>query len=370
MWRRTTIETWAPTNSFDKHNISSPVPSENPRIGQDDAAKDAIRKCPLVERAWTLQERHLSTRVIHFTKTHVMWECRMRCYYYQVIDNPSPYVWDTFGDRQVTHGKFLRCFDKAAGRINISPRDSPITQWFYLLENFTMRYFTDPYDKLNAIASLAEAMQPLIKSRYVAGIWIDLLPSELLWKRRPPQPDPRFKTGTHSPYTEYYAPSWSWASAHFPIYPTNRNNTHQKLPTGSVIEVDVQSKDGHPMPGSCLRLRTLVQSLRTAGSGAMQLIFDDNGDWIQKNKLDTIHRKVLSSERQRVQERRRYIISRLISEFRWNPNDHGPTLWSGLILRETGIDRNGIQEFQRVGVALSIEEQWIEQGAMVELLLV
>lgn len=31
---------------------------------------------PLQERAWVLQERHLSTRVVHYTRKCIMWECR------------------------------------------------------------------------------------------------------------------------------------------------------------------------------------------------------------------------------------------------------------------------------------------------------
>ena len=35
-----------------------------------------IDKLPLMTRAWTFQERILSTRIVHFTKQEMVWECR------------------------------------------------------------------------------------------------------------------------------------------------------------------------------------------------------------------------------------------------------------------------------------------------------
>jgi hypothetical protein len=37
---------------------------------------------PLFSRSWTLQERELSSRILHFTRTHVVWECRQRACVY------------------------------------------------------------------------------------------------------------------------------------------------------------------------------------------------------------------------------------------------------------------------------------------------
>lgn len=47
-------------------------------IEDDVAAMLELHKSPLSTRAWTLQERLLSRRVIHFTQSRVIWECRSR----------------------------------------------------------------------------------------------------------------------------------------------------------------------------------------------------------------------------------------------------------------------------------------------------
>ncbi|MCJ1290148.1 hypothetical protein MMC34_001684 [Xylographa carneopallida] len=67
-------------------------------------------------------------------------------------------------------------------------------------------------DKLVAISGIARELQPLMKSRYLAGLWEVQLPRQLLWvaARLPPARNKPNSLG-HSPMP-YRAPSWSWAS--------------------------------------------------------------------------------------------------------------------------------------------------------------
>ncbi|KUJ07037.1 HET-domain-containing protein, partial [Mollisia scopiformis] len=47
---------------------------------------DSYLHCPLEARGWTLQERLLSPRAVHFTRTEVFWECNT-----QFVSESSPF---------------------------------------------------------------------------------------------------------------------------------------------------------------------------------------------------------------------------------------------------------------------------------------
>jgi hypothetical protein len=51
----------------------------HPETGEDFLPREWVApflSAPLFQRGWTLQERELSTRVLHFTSTDVIYECR------------------------------------------------------------------------------------------------------------------------------------------------------------------------------------------------------------------------------------------------------------------------------------------------------
>lgn len=56
---------------------------------------DKAKHAPLVKRAWTLQEQLLASRMVHFSPSEMIWECRTRllCCCKQLDTLPSlPYV--------------------------------------------------------------------------------------------------------------------------------------------------------------------------------------------------------------------------------------------------------------------------------------
>jgi hypothetical protein len=151
---------------------------------------------PLRGRAWTLQEREISTRNIHFSENLVLWECAMVKGSSEIpwhdpppIDDVPPWAIKCHLDESVEEGGSLATRDR----------------WYRLMEDYMSRQLTKGTDKLPALSGLAQSFQEDIPSgQYLAGIWSEHLPHSLLWRTKPNQDAQRS--------IEYRAPSWSFLS--------------------------------------------------------------------------------------------------------------------------------------------------------------
>jgi hypothetical protein len=154
---------------------------------------------PIERRAWPLQERALSRRVVSYG------------------------AWTTFqcSHHQRTHGGFddfpseqrafnfqsllskVNSFGKS-GNIEEVADDSYYQTWREVVHAYSVRDFTVESDKLPAIAGLACVFAQATGDEYLAGLWRGQLLRELLWSTKPSLQLLRPK--------ERRAPSWSWAS--------------------------------------------------------------------------------------------------------------------------------------------------------------
>lgn len=138
---------------------------------------------PLGTRAWALQERYLSPRILHFTSSQLIWECD---HIMQSEDNLRD-VWLTKPLAYKMTRKHLMAF------------------WYKdLVEEYCRRQLSDVSDKLVAISALAKAVcslcdVPLCDVDYLAGMWRGSLIEGLLWYR-------------HGHGKKTRRPSWSWSS--------------------------------------------------------------------------------------------------------------------------------------------------------------
>lgn len=73
--------------------------------------------------------------------------------------------------------------------------------WNDIVEDYTRASLTKERDKLVAISAIAREMQPLMQSRYLAGLWESNLIQQLGWGN--------YRSGKSSVYC---GPSWSWTS--------------------------------------------------------------------------------------------------------------------------------------------------------------
>lgn len=138
---------------------------------------------PLTGRGWALQERFLPRRILHFSRSQILFE----------------------------HHGIIWAQDKR-GPIHLHYASRGIegpASWHRLVEQFTTRRLTKETDKLPAIGGLAAYFAPFLSydehSTYLAGLWRKDLLAGLCWSLDPyctPGPSPK----------SYRAPSWSWAS--------------------------------------------------------------------------------------------------------------------------------------------------------------
>ncbi|CAI6332215.1 unnamed protein product [Periconia digitata] len=160
-------------------------------------------------RAWTMQERFLSPRTIHFSKHQIYWECQTQklsetgeSIFHAPLtppDRPSLFV----EEEPLPNG------EESVEISSIAAYKNDMYDWWYTIAaRYSIRNLTYPSDKLPALSGLAALMSSLTATKtpdsYLCGIWEGDLAFGLLWRYS----DARFQ----GPFTSR-APSWSWAKS-------------------------------------------------------------------------------------------------------------------------------------------------------------
>jgi hypothetical protein len=139
---------------------------------------------PLYKRAWTLQERLLSPRVLIFGSYDIYWECKT-----EQIGKTGERIPEAL------------CF-----RLSPKPTDQ---DWHNIVKDYTCRMLTNETDKLPALAGLAAAYGQATGKSYMAGLWRQSLLEDLLWEQGTWEDGNEVEPSVPA---RYRAPSWSWAS--------------------------------------------------------------------------------------------------------------------------------------------------------------
>lgn len=140
------------------------------------------KKSWLADRGWTLQEKLLSPRILHFTEGELSWECASSSRCECRGRHPIEYIYGVVRPQQL---------ESAEG-------------WKRVTEEYTRRHLTYATDRLAALAGLAaQAQLSRPGARYLGGLWEDDLPYCLLWNTEDARSCRRVRPAV--------APSWSWA---------------------------------------------------------------------------------------------------------------------------------------------------------------
>jgi hypothetical protein len=139
-------------------------------------------------RAWVLQERMLSPRILHFSEYEMAWECDTCCRCECTVLPRKPAA---------------RSFRSILGDSQLSKK-AGLKVWFDLVGKYSTLNLTRESDKLPAVAGLALRAANYLSKTYLAGLWEEDLPYCLLWYVR--------RGHLVSARLQEYVPSWSWAS--------------------------------------------------------------------------------------------------------------------------------------------------------------
>ncbi|KAH7092310.1 heterokaryon incompatibility protein-domain-containing protein [Paraphoma chrysanthemicola] len=184
-----------------------------------------IDEAALNLRAWVAQERYLSTRVMHFTRDLLFWEC-LELLSNEVNLNGIPSSGLNFEDSEVNLFKLhFRNFDaqqsasQNASRILPSPvklSKMDYDMWYEFVRAYTRFSMTKQGDCLAALSGIAKNIGQATGARFVAGLWEQNIVDGLCWDVAQ-QYDPNGPLASTRP-TVWRAPSWSWASVTKMVY--------------------------------------------------------------------------------------------------------------------------------------------------------
>ncbi len=179
---------------------------------------ESMGTSPLRRRAWTLQERMLSKRLLHFGRSQIFFQCAvgLECESYPGRTAYSTNVtlstrlerhvcsMDLHADREDLHADHqcaihIRIATKVGYGLNEFAQ-----MWWNMVRVYSTCNLTFEPDKLVAIGGLAKWLHIWHGDRYFAGLWEKSLLTDLCW-HVPDYQSPR------RPST-FVAPTWSWAS--------------------------------------------------------------------------------------------------------------------------------------------------------------
>jgi hypothetical protein len=152
-----------------------------------------LNKEPLTMRGWTLQERLLSQRKLHFCKRQIYWQCGTvvcsedYCDFLQRAARPS-----------IING--------IISSVYVTPPKPPNKAWRDVVRVYSGCRLSKNADRLPAISGLAHQFSRHSLGNYYAGHWESDLLSSLLWFNAY---RPRL-----APPDERCLPSWSWTAYH------------------------------------------------------------------------------------------------------------------------------------------------------------
>ncbi|KAH9238773.1 hypothetical protein K456DRAFT_32223 [Colletotrichum gloeosporioides 23] len=194
----------------------------------------------LATRAWTVQERALSPRLLTFTRSQMFYECLETHLCESWPRSRAPLQADTFMEL-------------------LKSNTSPERIWSTIASAYSYSSLTREEDKIIALAGISEAMQARLNDEYVVGLWKWRLPIGLLWcvpNARKPRPNPCID------------PTWSWLSTSNNVAveeaarPAGLRTVLLTIINISVDLVDPTYPTGDVRPGALLQIRGRLKPAR------------------------------------------------------------------------------------------------------------
>lgn len=182
---------------------------------------------PIDSRGWTFQERYQSLCTISFGRRQTVWSCSQGLAHRWVDGGIN----EAFEDRE--RRRFTGMINNPPYRHALhNPKyhkklNSVLGDWQRLVEEYSIRDFTIPTDRLPAFAAMAKGFGTFLgldPKQYLAGLWDFDLSMQLRWRRPEPESEiwkrwlaARSNKASTEKWTGSPGPSWSWASSEYPV---------------------------------------------------------------------------------------------------------------------------------------------------------
>jgi hypothetical protein len=194
---------------------------------------------PIDERAWTLQERILSTRFLEYGTMQTRWVCQSTG---PLIDGwKSHRPFDEHRNDSIFI-ETLKAFNQLGNSFDKIIKDTKDLRrlWRSIVDIHSNRLLGFEKDRLRSLAGIAERFSVILNDEYVCGFWKRDLPRSLLWTsgsaRLPTKP------------AHYIAPSWSWAannsSVRMTVIGDNELDTNFQVKGSEVVLANPRSRFG------------------------------------------------------------------------------------------------------------------------------
>jgi hypothetical protein len=243
----------------------------------DSAWERRVENGPLNQRGWVLQERLLSPRTVHCAYDQMWWSCR-----------DAPNCCETFPT-----GALMPTWTTSSSLTPLHELGSDEFErwneaWLSVVRSYTKAKLTYGSDKLIAFAGIAQDARDargIPAADYLAGLWRDGLPADLLW---------RMAGAGVRDTTTYRAPSWSWASVDGDVYfhaTEKRLQTRENM-VASILEGRTSTHQGWfgPVSDGWLKISGPIFSITLGGLDAsrldepsFQMLCLDHGDPIDED---------------------------------------------------------------------------------------
>ncbi|KAF2262597.1 HET-domain-containing protein, partial [Lojkania enalia] len=173
-------------------------------IVQNDFWRVRVDEAPLNRRAWVLQERFFSPRILYLGSDQLLWECQEL----QASDAfatgipQGMYNIRAMGYRP--YRTIMKTYPDLAHEITKHT-------WYQIIRDYTCSDLTFPSDKLFAIAGIIKKFEVILYDKCIAGLWKKTFIQDLLWCRG-------FLVKDFPRPIDDRAPTWSWACLDCEIY--------------------------------------------------------------------------------------------------------------------------------------------------------
>jgi hypothetical protein len=122
---------------------------------------------PWNRRCWTMQERSLSTRLLHFCESKIYFECRtcLRSEEGETIDPNGP-TWPLW--RREKKRQHCQSTTSTLSVVDLSLVNELLQRWRRMVEHYSKRHLTQSSDRLVAIHSITQEMSASLPNSYIS----------------------------------------------------------------------------------------------------------------------------------------------------------------------------------------------------------